>query len=289
MSSIRSVRLSARTEELAEFRAGPGRGEAPRGALSGHHRPGDGAGRPAVPGRAALSVAPAGGGLRRPGLSPARRQDRRRGVAAACRSARSASAPSWPAGRGQDGALYGLGAIVMALVARLARRHRHAAALAEKQGRKPWPCSRTGHRARLPGGGRRKSGDAQCAALCLPPRQAHRRAGRHALRHAAARGPAMGRGGRPDARGSAPAGRGGRRPPRRRRRRRSPASRPPSISARARAATSCIKLMAEDRSISRPGARRLVEQAKVRGRWSRPSPARPAASCASRSPSCRAP
>ena len=59
-----------------------GRGEAARGPLPGRFRPGDGAGRPAVPGRAALPVAPAGGGLRRAHLSPARRQDRGRGVAA---------------------------------------------------------------------------------------------------------------------------------------------------------------------------------------------------------------
>ncbi len=36
-------------------------------------------------------------------------------VSRPCRSARSASVPSWPGGRARTGTLYGLGAIVMAL------------------------------------------------------------------------------------------------------------------------------------------------------------------------------
>ena len=109
-----------------------GRGEAPRGPLSGRLRPGHGAGRPAVPGRAALSVAPAGGDLRRQGLSPARGQDRRRGVAApAGRQGRL----QCPAGRLVEAGRHALRPWRHRHGAgrRLAGRRGHAAAVAERE------------------------------------------------------------------------------------------------------------------------------------------------------------
>jgi hypothetical protein len=70
-------------EDLTRFRLGLV--EVARGPLSGGHRPGHHPGQPAVPGRAAVSLAPARGHLRGQDLSSARGQDRRRRVAPAAR------------------------------------------------------------------------------------------------------------------------------------------------------------------------------------------------------------
>ena len=70
-------------QDLIKFRLGLVEVKRREGLYPASHRPGHRPGRPAVPGRAAVSLAPAGGRLRGADLSVARRQDRRGGVAAA--------------------------------------------------------------------------------------------------------------------------------------------------------------------------------------------------------------